>query len=288
MSCLFICNGGLGKHIMATSMMAELAEVHDHVYVISPYQDVFLACPSVDKCFLPGDPAIKDLILDDSVKLITTDPYDHSDFIRHKVHVLDAWRDIVGLPAQNETDLALPSLNPMRVPFVFDNYTKIFKDVKEPFILLQFYGGQSCLQLNNNYQPRQEALKRNYPYATELVRMLQERYPDVALYAYSLPTEPLPDGVKRFDAHYLHFRLLASRALAVICIDSSLQHLCTGVNDNVYVIWGETRPEHFGWSCNHNLAKPLDEWSPYFRPLGPSLTSVDFPLPYEIVKALKL
>ena len=63
-----------------------------------------------------------------------------------------------------------------------------------------------------------------------------------------------------------------------------MQHLATGVNPNVTVVWGETRPEHFGYACNRNIAaKHVLNSQPYFKPLGISPSIVRMPEPEELV-----
>ena len=57
---------------------------------------------------------------------------------------------------------------------------------------------------------------------------------------------------------YLWYRVLGEvlaedkKNFAVV-IDSSLQHILAGTGLDTYVLWGETRPEHFGHACHKNF-----------------------------------
>ena len=162
---------------------------------------------------------------------------------------------------------------------------------KNNYCIVQFNGGQSPLspmkdQHGNpiSYHDNQENIKRNYYKGEVIVERLKKLYPGATIVHFALPNEPTLEGTVKVELPYLAYALLAEDAKAVVCIDSSLQHLSTGRCKDVTVIWGETRPEHFGYNSNKNVcAKNVLNSQPYFRPLGISPSIVRMPEPEEVI-----
>lgn len=295
--CLINVDGGMGKNVMLTSILPIVAEKYDEIYVVSPYFDIFKACSYVTDAFAPGQPTLyQELVLDDDCDILWDEPYNNSRFIKKQCHLFDAWLEEFGI--ERPEGFAAMDLVPVidkiedEFPIVAQARDKALQDIgNEKFILVQFSGGQSPLSpmqdQNGNmipYPNAQEAIKRNYTKAQQLITQLKAKYPDVAIVHYALPNEPSFDGTIKLQVPYLTYRLLAEKAFKVICIDSSLQHLATGVCKDITVIWGETRPEHFGYSCNKNIcAKHVLNSQPYFKPLGVSPSIVNMPKPEEIL-----
>ena len=294
--CLINVEGGLGKNIMLTSILKELKEKggYDEVYVISPYHDVFKVCSAVTDAFQPGLGTLyQELVLDPDCDVLWKEPYSNQKFIKKECHLFDAWAAEFGITLADKADTYIPCLDK-----VVEEYPALRQIADEKmngwnhnFCLVQFTGGQSPLtpQVDQNgnpvpYMNAQEAIKRNYAKGEQVVQLLKEKWPGTTVVHFGLPNEPSVNGAIKIEVPYLTYRLLASEAKEIICIDSSLQHLATGVNSNVTVVWGETRPEHFGYACNRNIAaKHVLNSQPYFKPLGISPSIVRMPEPEELV-----
>lgn len=294
--CLINVEGGLGKNIMLTSILTELKAQggYDELYVISPYHDVFKACSAVTDAFQPGLGTLyQELVLDEDCDVLWREPYSNQKFIKKQCHLFDAWAEEFGIKLGNPADEYVPQLD--KIESEYPQLRKIadekMAEWNHNFCLVQFTGGQSPLSpmkdQNGNplpYMNAQEAIKRNYAKGEQVVKLLKEKWPDTTVVHFGLPNEPSVEGAIKIEVPYLTYRLLAAEAKEIICIDSSLQHLATGVNDNVTVVWGETRPEHFGYSCNRNVAaKHVLNSQPYFKPLGVSPSIVRMPEPEELV-----
>lgn len=296
--CLINVEGGLGKNIMLTAILKELKEKggYDEVYVISPYHDVFKACSVVTDAFQPGLGTLyQELVLDPECDVLWKEPYSNQLFIKKQCHLFDAWFDEFGIDTDIHTE---PSTLVPQLDNVEKEYPQLRKIADEKmaewnhnFCMVQFTGGQSPLSpmqdQNGNpvpYMNAQEAIKRNYHKGEQVVKLLKEKWPDTTIVHFALPNEPSIEGAVKIEVPYLTYHLLAKEAKEIICIDSSLQHLATGVNDNITVIWGETRPEHFGYDCNRNIcAQHVLNSQPYFKPLGVSPSIVRMPEPEEVV-----
>ena len=295
--CLINVDGGLGKNVMLTALMPILTSKYEEIYVISPYVDVFKACSYVTAAFEPGQQCAtlyQELVLDEDTDVLWKEPYSNQRFIKKQCHLFEAWLEEFGIADQDTS-----SLVPV-VDKVHETFTNVAKTVDQKvselgkFILVQFCGGQSPLgpqvdQAGNAipYNDQQEYIKRNFYKGQELIDRLRETYPDAKIIHYALPNEPTYNGAEKLKLPYIAYRLLAERAFKVVCTDSSLQHLATGACNDVTVIWGETRPEHFGYSCNKNIAaKRVLNSQPYFKPMGASPSIVKMPTVDEVMSVV--
>ena len=297
--CVVTVEGGLGKNVMFTAMLKELAKKYEKIYVLSPYFDVFKACPYVTDAFPMGQVSTlyQQLCLSDDCDVLWKEPYTNQKFIKKQVHLFDAWAEELGITLSQKAMDMVPEISKYtELPLVKTQTEELLKQLNgQKFILVQFCGGQSPLapQLDKDgklipYNDHNEGLKRNYYRGQELVDLLKKTYPEHRILHFALPNEPSYEGADKVQAPYLVFHELCKHADKVVCTDSSLQHLATGVCNAVTLIWGETRPQHFGYSCNKNIcAKNVMNSQPYFRPLGASPAFVDFPTPEEVLKVVK-
>ena len=75
--CVVTVEGGLGKNVMFTAMLKELAKKYEKIYVLSPYFDVFKACPYVTDAFPMGQVSTlyQQLCLSDDCDVLWKEPY---------------------------------------------------------------------------------------------------------------------------------------------------------------------------------------------------------------------
>lgn len=293
--CLINVEGGLGKNVMLTALMPILARHYEEIYVISPYSDVFKACSYVTEAFEPGPQCAtlyQELVLDEDCDILWKEPYSNSRFIKKTCHLFKAWLEEFGIEDAVDYESLVPVID--RVREEFPNIAQL-ADQKAAelgkFIMVQFCGGQSPLGPQQDqegnaipYNDRQEYIKRNYYQGQNLINELKAKYPQATIVHYALPNEPSYDGAVKLNVPYLTYRLLAESAFKVVCTDSSLQHISTGVCNDVTIIWGETRPEHFGYECNKNIAaKRVLNSQPYFKPMGTSPSIVKMPSVDEVM-----
>ena len=294
--CLINIEGGLGKNIMLTSILHEFKEQkgYDEIYVISPYFDVFKCCSSVTDAFPPMQGTLyQELVLDEDCDVYWKEPYSNQRFIKKQCHLFEAWAEEFGFSLYHPGNEYVPDLANLEKEF--PQLRKIadekMNEWNHDFCIVQFNGGQSPLSNTKDaegnlipYPNAIEGIKRNYSKGEQIVQLLKKRYPDTTVVHFALPNEPSLEGTVKVEVPYLTYHLLAAEAKEIVCIDSSLQHLATGVNNKVTVIWGETRPEHFGYACNNNIAaKHVLNSQPYFKPLGVSPSIVRFPSPEEVL-----
>ena len=294
--CLISVEGGLGKNVMLTAILREVKEKrgYDEMYVISPYHDVFKCCDAVTDAFQPGLGALyQELVLDPDCDVLWKEPYSNQRFIKKQCHLLEAWAEEFGIELDRPGDEYVPNLVKLEneFPIIADLAMQKVTEWQNNYCLVQFNGGQSPLSPQKDqqgniipYHSTQEAIKRNYFKGQEIVGLLKAKWKGATIVCYALPNEPPLPGTVRVEIPYLTYHILARFAKEVICIDSSLQHLSAGVKENTTVIWGETRPEHFGYKWHRNVcAKNVLNSQPYFKPLGVSPSLVKMPDPKEVV-----
>lgn len=297
--CLINVEGGLGKHVMFTSILQEFKEKkgYDEIYVISPYYDVFKCCPSVTEAFPPMQGTLyQELVLDPDCDIYWKEPYSNQKFIKKECHLFEAWAEELGFSLDKPGNQYVPNLSNIEneFPELFNLAQEKMKELNNNYIIVQFNGGQSPLSPmvdeNGNpivYSAKNESIKRNYFKGQQIINELKEKYPDTTVVHFALPNEPSYDNSVKLEMPYLAYRILAKSAKAIITTDSSLQHLATGVNQNITVIWGETRPEHFGYEVNQNIAaQHVLNSQPYFKPLGVSPSIVKMPEPDIIISSV--
>lgn len=280
--CLVHIEGGTGKHIMAAAVMPLLRKKYDEIYTVSAYTDILQACPYVEQSFAIGQSNLyTDLVCDDDCTVLWKDPYNNNAFIKKHIHLFTAWCEEFAIePPVNPMRLS-PCLELNRLPFLERGLARMdewINSANGDYIIVQFTGGQSPLSPTEIYQAYNEPIKRNYYEGQKLVYALQEAYPSAKILCYGLPNEPDYRGADKIEVPYLCYRHAAKNARKIVCIDSSLQHLAAGTGADCTVIWGETRPEHFGYAFHKNIcAGNVKNTQPYFRPLGASPSIVKFP-----------
>ncbi len=298
--------GGCGYNISLCRVLSEVkATVPNEYkfYVRSPYWDIFEACSAVDGVYKPEE--IRDFIFDAKergAEIVEHRLYDISDFIYKKLNYREAWLKILNIKLPAKTVKPVDFLD--KVLQVWPNLQKNVDDVMKAvgthrFIIVQFCGGQSPLDVprdgnwaNKPYDYQHEPLKRHYPTekAQEFVDNYKRVHPFTKIIQYALPNEPQLKGCEHFVIPYLAYYLLAkntAHCLGFVSIDSSLQHLITGIANGV-VIWGHSLPSNFGYDCNKNIIQRCrrDDIL-YFTELGASGAKIDYIEPGELYNTVE-
>lgn len=296
---VWIQGGGIGNIVMRTSVLEELKEKYNDIYTIDAYNDIWEINDVTGSYQTAPNSLYEQLIRDnEEVDVIAENPYNNSDFIKKTIHFNDAVRDLFDLPRKGIEECMKESIS---LP-VSEKHPELIDDVKNflnqqkkhKFILVQSTGGQSPLDPYSQIQGP-EPLVRNYKFMDKLIELLQKKYPDHIVIQYKLPQEKLlNDKCVSTEKPYLWYRILGE-VLAedkdnfAIVIDSSLQHMLAGTGLNTIVLWGETRPEHFGHSIHHNIDFAKNDLSicePYFQLWQNKPAVVRFKKPEELLEEM--
>ena len=293
-------SGGVGKNVSFTSLRPFIKEKYENVYINTPYPDLFFGNPYITKINpLMDQRFYKDIVLKDSTKIVMIDPYDHESFIKKERHLLEIWAELCDIKIESGMSLKTEIYMDENEKFTVDKVVNEFREfTKDKFILIQLNGGQSphSFEQNGNQEFSffNEGSKRHYPfdYYIDLIKKIKHIYPEHTILRYGLINEPLPHEINKIVVtmqpaiHYKNYYWLAQYAKHIICIDSSLQHMAAGVKQAI-VMWGDTRPEHFGYSSHINLVENNDDTMAYCRPFGESNQKVIFSKPEKIIYHLE-
>jgi hypothetical protein len=292
-------NGGVGKHISFTSFLPILKNKYENIYISSIYGDIFKGNPYVNEVNPKIDKTFyKNIILNDNTKIVLTDPYDYESFLKKKIHVLQAWGDLCEIQVDNPMNLKTELYMVENEKFIVDKIiNELRKRTKDKFIMIQLNGGQSPHSFDMDNQKEftfyNEDSKRFYPfdYYIELIKKLKENYPEYTIVRYGLINEQIPHEISNNILTiqpailYKNYYWISQYAKHVICIDSSLQHMTAGIKPST-VIWGNTKPEHFGYNIHKNLQEYNENTMSYCRTLGENNPNIKFPFPDKVMENL--
>ena len=106
MNIIFQVDGGLGKSIASTAVIAAIKNHYkkSKIIVVSPYPDVFLNNPNVYRTYLTSQ--INGLYLKyvkgKDCKIFACEPYTHNNFLTGEEHLLRTWCKLCGVPYKGE------------------------------------------------------------------------------------------------------------------------------------------------------------------------------------------
>jgi ADP-heptose:LPS heptosyltransferase len=256
MSDLHILDGGVGKHIMFTSLLQKLYEKNNKKLIVnSAYPEIFNYSPYVADSRIIVNEVFFDTYYNyfrHYDNIFYNDPY-KSDFLKGEKHVLQKWSEMYEI-----------KLNSYRPNFSIntDRESELLPHIKKinKFVLLQFTGGQGML--SNQYDKNN--FGRNYKYGQDLIYLLQEQYPTHLFIVFGHDNErPAYVGETKFNdqggsplfKNREDFMILSKHCDFFITIDSALHHMCANqsFNKKGIVLWGTTKPEIFGYSDLTNM-----------------------------------
>ena len=137
---IFHIEGGIGKNILATSVVSSLKKFDSErkIVIVSAWPQVWFNNPNVFQVFPFGQLAnfYKNYIKDKDVKIFRHEPYHSEDYILNKKHLINIWCDLVGVP----WDGTSPKLyfSPLELEYL---KIKIIQNVSKPIFILHKNGG---------------------------------------------------------------------------------------------------------------------------------------------------
>jgi len=246
MNIIFQINGGLGKCILATSVIKSIKDKYldCNLIVVSGYPEVFLNNPLVYRSFAFGQSSyfFQDFIEDKDYLVLAHDPYQETGYLKQNEHLSETWTKMFDLPFNGyKPDIFLTERERsfFSKKFVFE----------KPIFLIQSNGGAP-------QQEQKYSWARDIPYV--IVGQVIEKYRDTHTILhikrddqYSFPdTVPISDS---FRALCVLIELSSKR----LFIDSFAQHAAAALSKPSTVLWIANSPEVFGYQLHDNiLANP--------------------------------
>lgn len=242
MTIIFQIDGGLGKSIMATAVLSALRKQHpkDYIIVVSSYPTVFSNNPKVNRVLrhdqLTG--IYKNHIESKDCKILVQDPYQTSDFLLSKKHLIQIWCEQFGIPYNGE----LPEF------FLLDaerEYFAPFYKTPKPILAIQPNGGAANQPIKYSWtrdipQPAIEQVIQRFKNDYTIVHI---KRPDQLGYADTLAAT---DEIRSIA-------VLLEMSKKRLLIDSSSMHLAAALGLPSIVFWSTTSDSVFGYEMNKNV-----------------------------------
>ena len=265
---IFQINGGIGKNVMGLGVCKAVKRQYPNAQltVITPFTDVFLHCPYVDKKLSPQllQYYYKDNIYrkQDHIKLMLQDPYLQSDFVlRRGKHLIPTWCEMNDIEYNGE----LPEIE------LTKQEKTQFKDMsKTPdgkgILVTQINGGPPPASYPN---PSPNPWER-YSWPRDLPLSIAQKVIDNFSKKYHVIQIKRADqlALKNARGLELSFRQICGLIYYSemrLFIDSVCQHIAAAMRLPSTVFWGENSPEQFGYDIHDNVRANQYTLTPEYR-----------------------
>lgn len=240
--------GGLGKSIAGTALLKDLkAKYPDRkLIVITPWPEVYLNNTNIDKVYQLGQAPYfyQDYIEGKDSIISKHEPYDQTDHILKKKHLIHNWCDLMDIKYTNQSPVITPN-------YPQGMYLNIWKRDK-PVMTLHTSGGPMVGQKYSYSWTRDMPIE----IAQQLVKKFSQDYHIIQV---SRPDGYTLEGVERMDGNMSNmelFSLLAASSKRFL-IDSCLQHASAALGLTSTVFWVGTSPKVFGYKLHNNIEASL-------------------------------
>ena len=240
--------GGLGKNIAGTALIKDIkAKYPDRkLIMVTSWPEVFLNNPNVDRVFQLGQSPYfyEDYIEGKDVIISKHEPYNQSDHITKKKHLVHNWCDLMSIEYKKQLPVILPNYPQGMLLGLWDR--------PKPIMVIQTGGGPMEGQRYSYSWTRDMPLE----VAQEIVKKYYQQYHIIQI---TRPDGYKLDNVERLDQKMSNMELfsLVVKAEKLILIDSCLQHAAAALNKKSTVLWVGTSPKVFGYDLHTNLTAKL-------------------------------
>lgn len=240
---IFHIEGGIGKNILATSVVSSLkkSEPERKIILVSAWPQVWFNNPDIEQIYPLGQVAnfYKKFIKDKDCKIFRQEPYHHQDYITNKKHLIDVWCDLIGV--KNDGQGPRLYFSPLELESIRN---KMLNGVTKPIFLLHTNGGGA--------NGRPYSWYRDLPQsnAIDIVNYFKNDY---HIYQIGYEKQNLIPG-----CHKLILETREILASPLFCkkrlfIDSFSQHAAKAFGQQSVVCWIGNRPEILGYDSHINV-----------------------------------
>lgn len=243
---VFHIEGGIGKNILATSVISSLkkADPDRKIIVVTGWVQVWFNNPNVYRAYPFNNIAhfYTSYIKDKDVKIFRQEPYFEENYILKKDHLIRIWCDL----CQVEYDNSAPQiyLNPMEI-----EVTKLKMDFTKPIMILHTNGGADNGKIPYSWY-------RDLPYMNgfDVVEFFKKDY---NIYQVGRENQTLIPGTKRLNLPLRELFCAFAFSKKRLLIDSFSQHLCAALGLPSTVVWIGNNPDVLGYNIHTNITCPL-------------------------------
>jgi hypothetical protein len=254
MNIIFSIQGGLGKSIMGTAVCKAIRKKYptDKLIVLTGYPEVFTNNKEVDMSFGLGQEAYfyTKYIDGQDVKLFANDPYQITEHILCKEHLIETWCKMYDLDYNGE----MPSveINEREKMFFLNKYQS-----DKPIFILQTHGGA----------PQQET---KYSWARDIpmnviYSVIEEFKKDYKIFHIKREDQFTFEHTTPLIESFKGVACVIEKSSKRLLMDSFGQHTAAALNKNSSVLWIANRPNVFGYSIHDNITANNETSKPDLR-----------------------
>lgn len=247
MNIIFQVDGGLGKSIASTAVIAAIKNHYkkSKIIVVSPFPDVFLNNPNVYRTYLTSQ--INGLYLKyikgKDCKVFACEPYTHNNFLTGEEHLLRTWCKLCGVPYKGEQ----PEFYLTQAEI--DYFTPYYQPEK-PIFAIHPHGGPQG-------QGYQYSWTRDIPSST-MIDIINHYKNDYSIIHIRRQDQLQYENTLSALDGYRSLAILLLLSKKRLLIDSFSQHLAAALKLPSVVCWSTTTPKVFGYKIHNNiLANPF-------------------------------
>lgn len=254
MNIIFQINGGIGKCILATSVIEQLHEEFpgDKLIVVSGYPEVFINNPHVYKSFGFGQAAYfyQDFIEGGDFKVFAHDPYMDTAYLKQDEHLSATWAKLYGLATPDPKPHIY--LTKREKEFFANKFMS-----EKPILLMQTNGGAPN-------QEQKYSWARDIPTSVvySVIEEFKNQYHIVHIRREDQVgyqnTTPVTDN---FRALCVLIELSTKR----LFMDSFAQHTAAALDKPSTVLWIANSPTVFGYGLHDNILANPETKKPELR-----------------------
>jgi ADP-heptose:LPS heptosyltransferase len=235
--------GGVGKHIMATSLVRwiNLKYPESKIIVASSFPEIFENNPRVHRTLSINQAYLfEDYIKGNDWR--QGEPYamfEYYNDLKHFCELLPKAYLFGEYDAEWKTEL-YPTKGELAEAETYPNN----------IITIQATGGannQPSIQMRKDVGGKDIPIELAHTIA---VKLTEQGFKVVQIRG---PNEPVIPGVEQFTGHTRQLMALATKIVAHVGIDSLMMHICGALNKPMLILWGETSPKNLGYSYAKNI-----------------------------------
>jgi len=241
-----LLGGGMGKMLVATSLLPKLKAKYGELLVVNPYPEVFFCNPHVYRNLSYNEKYLYEDYLKE-VPVLCGEPYLTDAYRFDKKHLIEAYCDLYGLDYSEG----------MRPQLFFSPEEEAFgkQQVQQlgAYIIMHITGGTSYYSPQNANNKPVHSRDWPIPLAQTFVDLFQKKYPTVKIVQIALPTEPQLKNIQVTNMPSRALFPFIKNAITFVGIDGFLNHVSAACNKQGVILWGGTDVSRLGYSHNVNL-----------------------------------
>jgi len=242
MNIIFQVDGGLGKSIASTAVIAAIKNHYkkSKIIVVTAYPDVFLNNPNVHKTYYSNQTNgfYEKYVKGKDCKVFACEPYTHNNFLLSNEHLFRTWCKLCGVPYKGEK----PEFYLTKAEL--DYFTPFYSSEK-PIFVFQSNGGPEG-------QGYQYSWTRDIPTST-MANIIDHYKNDYTMIHIRRKDQFQYENTLSALDGYRSIAVLLALSSKRLFIDSFAQHLAAALNLTSVVCWSTTDPKVFGYKTHTNI-----------------------------------